>query len=55
MLIVKLRKQLKEIEALATNPHWTTDRRWKIAERVKEAQQTLDNLEEAVVKLTTES
>ena len=23
---------LKRIEALATNPHWTSDRKWRIAE-----------------------
>lgn len=29
---------LKEIEALCNNPHWTSDRRWRIADLVQEAQ-----------------
>lgn len=32
-----LRGKLKQIGALAENPHWTTDRRWKIAQLAQDA------------------
>jgi hypothetical protein len=35
-----LRVALQRIEALATNPHWSADRRWKIAEHATKARTT---------------
>lgn len=34
--------RLKRIEALASNPHWTADRRWKIAEEAQRSRDILD-------------
>lgn len=33
---------LKQIEALANNPHWTADRRWTIAAKAKQARKLIE-------------
>ena len=35
---------LKRINALATNPHWTADRRWRIAELAEEGMRAIQKV-----------
>jgi hypothetical protein len=46
MATPELRELLKKIEALALNPHWTSNRRWTIGELAVRAQAVLDREEE---------
>jgi hypothetical protein len=40
--IVEVHKLLGKIEALCENPHWTAERRWRIADLSRKAQSVLE-------------
>jgi hypothetical protein len=43
--LARLREVARKINALTTNPYWSSDRRWRIADLSREAIDILDRIE----------
>jgi len=43
-----IRAAVRKIEALTGNPHWTADRRWRIAELAADARTRIDDVRASV-------